>query len=106
LNRTDGRMVYGSATGFEREWMAARGRKLILGFGVRDNAYIVTTDVAIGPNPSPRHEEKPNMEVLAHYVPLGLSPTSLATSLPAAYPARPSRPSLIPIGEFVGDSSP
>jgi len=48
LNRTDGGMVYGSATGFKREWMVVRGRKLILGFGVRDNAYIVTTDVAKG----------------------------------------------------------
>ena len=48
LNRTDGGMVYGSATGFERDWMVVRGRKLILGFGVRDNAYIVTTDVAKG----------------------------------------------------------
>jgi hypothetical protein len=28
--------------------MAARGGKLLLGFGVRDNAYIVTTDVAKG----------------------------------------------------------
>lgn len=27
-------------------WMAARGGNLVLGFGVRDDAYIVTTDVA------------------------------------------------------------
>jgi hypothetical protein len=38
----------GSGSDFEREWMAARGGKLILGFGVRDTAYIVTTDVAKG----------------------------------------------------------
>jgi len=48
LNRTDGGMVYGSATGLKREWMAAREGKLILGFGVRDDAYIVSTDVAKG----------------------------------------------------------
>lgn len=28
--------------------MAARGGNLILGFGVREDAYIVTTDVAKG----------------------------------------------------------
>ena len=43
-----GGMVSGSASGFAREWMVARGGKLILGFGVRDNAYIVTTDLAKG----------------------------------------------------------
>jgi hypothetical protein len=46
------------------------------------------------------------MQVLAHYVPPGPPPTSLATSLPAAYPAEPARPSLIPIREFASDSLP
>jgi hypothetical protein len=60
----------------------------------------------IGTNPWPRHEEKPNMQVLAHYVPPEPPPNSQATSLPIAYLTGPSWTSLIPIEEFTGESLP